>query len=65
MDSEVNIEYLEEEKDVEGLVKALKDQDYLTRKEAARALKKVGDERAVLPLIELCAIKPGIQTTSS
>ena len=57
MDSEVNIEYLEEEKDVEGLVKALKDQDYLTRKEAARALKKVGDERAVLPLIEALRYK--------
>ncbi|MDI3550311.1 MAG: hypothetical protein PWQ15_1414 [Methanobacterium sp.] len=52
MDSKVNIEYLEEEKDVEGLVKALKDPDYILRKEAARALKRVGDERAVLPLIE-------------
>lgn len=52
MDSDVNVEYLEEERDVEGLIRALKDQDYLTRKEAARALKKVGDERAVPALIE-------------
>ncbi|MDO5835267.1 MAG: HEAT repeat domain-containing protein [Methanobacterium sp.] len=52
MDSDLNIEYLEEKRDVEGLIRALKDQDYLTRKEAARALKKVGDERAVDALIE-------------
>lgn len=52
MDSDVNVDHLEEEKDVEGLIRALKDKDYLTRKEAARALKRVGDERAVNALIE-------------
>lgn len=52
MDSDVNVDHLEEEQDVEGLIRALKDKDYLTRKEAARALKKVGDERAVPALIE-------------
>nr|WP_319374246.1 HEAT repeat domain-containing protein [uncultured Methanobacterium sp.] len=57
MDSDVNVEYLEEEQDVEGLIRALKDQDYLTRKEAARALKKVGDERAVPALIEALRYK--------
>jgi HEAT repeat protein len=57
MDSDANIEYLEEQRDVEGLIRALKDQDYLTRKEAARALKKVGDERAVDALIEALRYK--------
>ncbi len=57
MDSDVNVEYLEEERDVEGLIRALKDQDYLTRKEAARALKKVGDKRAVPALIEALRYK--------
>jgi HEAT repeat protein len=57
MDSDVNVDYLEEEQDVEGLIRALKDQDYLTRKEAARALKKVGDERAVTALIEALRYK--------
>ena len=50
--SGVNVDYLEDEQDVEGLIKALKDKDYLIRKEAARALKKVGDERAVDSLID-------------
>lgn len=46
-----DIDSLERNRDVEGLIKALKHTDYLIRKEAARSLKKVGDERAVLPLI--------------
>ena len=50
--SDLDVEYLEEKRDVNGLIKALKHQDYLTRKEAARALKKVGDERAVDALID-------------
>ncbi len=50
--NDLDVDYLEEERDVEGLIKALKHQDYLTRKEAARALKKVGDARAVDALIE-------------
>lgn len=58
MDSKiVDIDYLEEERDVDGLIKALKDQDYLTRKEAARSLKKVGDERAVDALIDALRYK--------
>ncbi|WP_321422449.1 HEAT repeat domain-containing protein [uncultured Methanobacterium sp.] len=57
MDSEVNVAQLEEEQDVEGLIRALKDHDYLTRKEAARALKKVGDETAVPALIEALRYK--------
>ena len=50
--SDPDIEYLEEEQDVDGLIRALKDRDYLIRKEAARSLKKVGDERAVDALID-------------
>ncbi|NYB51460.1 MAG: HEAT repeat domain-containing protein [Methanobacteriaceae archaeon] len=49
---DLDVDDLEEKRDVEGLIKALKHQDYLTRKEAARALKKVGDERAVDALID-------------
>jgi len=45
-----DIDSLERKRDVEGLIKALQHKDYLVRKEAARSLKKVGDERAVLPL---------------
>jgi len=47
-----DIDDLEKQKDVEGLIRALKNEDYLIRKEAARSLKKVGDERAVESLIE-------------
>ncbi|MCJ7471087.1 HEAT repeat domain-containing protein [Candidatus Bathyarchaeota archaeon] len=37
---------------VERLIKALKDEDFHVRIEAAEALGKIGDERAVEPLIE-------------
>lgn len=47
-----DIDYLEENKDIDGLIKALKNEDFLIRKDAAIALKKIGDERAVEPLIE-------------
>ena len=47
-----DIDSLEKKKDVEGLIKALENKDYLLRKEAARSLKKVGDARAVEPLIK-------------
>jgi len=57
MDSDVNVDHLEEERNVDGLIIALKDQNYLTRKEAARALKRVGDERAVDALIEALRYK--------
>ncbi len=46
-----DIRYMEENKDIDGLIKALNHDEYLIRKEAARSLKKVGDERAVEPLI--------------
>jgi HEAT repeat protein len=49
---EENVDSLERENDVDGLIQALKHQNYLIRKEAARALKGVGDERAVDALIE-------------
>jgi len=55
--SEVDVEYLEETRDVDGLVRLLKDQDYLNRKEAVRALMKVGDERAVDALIDALKYK--------
>jgi HEAT repeat protein len=48
---DADVDYLERENDVKGLIQALKHQDYLVRKEAARALKGVGDERAVEALI--------------
>lgn len=47
-----DINFMEKNKDVDGLVRALEHNDYLIRKEAARSLKKVGDERAVEPLIK-------------
>jgi len=54
LDSEVkpDIKTLQRKKDVEGLVRALKNDDYLIRKEAARALKYVGDESSVDALID-------------
>lgn len=51
-DNEPDIDYLEQEKDVEGLIKALKYDDFLIRKGAAISLKRVGDERAVEALID-------------
>lgn len=42
-----DLEALEINKDVEGLINALENKDFLIRKEAARSLKKVGDERAI------------------
>ena len=49
---EPDIEDMEKNKDIDGLIKALKDDNLLIRKNAAIALKKVGDDRAVEPLIE-------------
>ena len=43
---------MEEKRDIQGLIRALKNEDYLVRKDAAIALKKVGDETAVKSLIE-------------
>jgi HEAT repeat protein len=47
-----DIELMEESKDVDGLIKALKNEDYLIRKEAAISLKRLGDGRTVDALIE-------------
>ncbi|MCE5215312.1 MAG: HEAT repeat domain-containing protein [Methanobacterium sp.] len=47
-----DINVLEKNRDVEGLIRALNNDDYLIRKEAARSLKKVGDSRAIVPLIQ-------------
>ncbi|ADZ08722.1 PBS lyase HEAT domain protein repeat-containing protein [Methanobacterium lacus] len=47
-----DIELMEESKDVDGLIRALKNEDYLIRKDAAISLKRLGDERTVGALIE-------------
>ena len=47
-----NIETMERKKDVKGLIKALEGKDYNLRKKAASALGRLGDTRAVDPLIQ-------------
>src|SRR4030042_6695678 len=47
-----NIGELKANKDVEGLIDALKDKDPIVRGDAAEVLGKIGDSRAVEPLIE-------------
>ncbi|MBZ2164676.1 HEAT repeat domain-containing protein [Methanobacterium spitsbergense] len=47
-----NIDDLEAKKDIKGLIKALKHEDHIVRKQAAVSLKKVGNESAVEALIE-------------
>jgi len=46
-----DIEEMEQNSDVESLIKALDYRDCITRKEAAVALKKIADKRALFPLI--------------
>lgn len=53
------IEELKANKDVEGLISALKDKDPMVRGDAAEVLGKIGDSRAVEPLIE--ALKDIVQ----
>ena len=48
---EPDIDDLELKKDVEGLISALRNDNYLIRRDAARSLKRVGDEQAVEALI--------------
>lgn len=57
--SKPNIKKLMEKRDVEGLIKALKDENESmeARKEAALALGEIKDERAVEPLIEALSHK--------
>lgn len=47
----VDVDQLMAENDVDGLIDALGHEDFIVRKEATRALKYVGDERAVPALI--------------
>lgn len=47
-----NIEDMEKNKDVKGLISALKFNDCIIRKEAAMAFKKIHDQRALFPLID-------------
>ena len=54
-----NIEELKANKDVQGLISALKDKDPMVRGDAAEVLGKIGDSRAVEPLIE--ALKDIVQ----
>jgi HEAT repeat protein len=53
-----DIDYLEEQKDIEGLISALKNEDYLVRKDAAIALKRIGDKRSVDALIDSLKYEP-------
>ncbi len=52
-----NVKKLAAKKDIKGLTKALQHKDRLVRTNAAEALGKIGDNRAVEPLIE--ALKNG------
>ena len=51
-DIKPNIDEMEENGDLDGLIKALKFNDCITRKEAVIALKKVADIRSLFPLID-------------
>lgn len=44
------VEKMKAKRDVEGLIKALKDEDWNVREAAASALGEIGDKRAVKPL---------------
>lgn len=52
-----NIDRMERNEDVEGLIDALKFKDCNIRKEAATALKNIGDSRALFPLIDVLEYK--------
>lgn len=52
-----NIGRMEKNRDVEGLINALKFKDCNIRKEAAAALKNIGDNQALFPLIEVLEYK--------
>jgi HEAT repeat protein len=47
-----DVKKMQANKDVEGLIRALKDKDYDVRKGVIGALGKIGDAMAVEPLIE-------------
>jgi len=46
-----DIDEMERNRDIEGLIKLLSSKDCITRKEAVVALKKIADKRALFPLI--------------
>ena len=50
---EPDIKKMKAEKDVEGLIKALKDEDLDVRPKAADALGEIGDTRAVAALVHI------------
>lgn len=52
-----NIDRMEQNRDIEGLISALKFEDCNIRKEAAIALKNMGDGRALFPLINALEYK--------
>ncbi len=52
-----NVDQMEKNGDVEGLISALEFKDCSTRKDAAAALKKIGDNRALFPLINTLKYK--------
>ena len=47
-----NIEALKKRKNIEGLIKALRNRDTFVQVDAAKALSEMGDPRAVEPLIK-------------
>jgi len=60
--SKPDIEDMEERRDIEGLISALNHQEYIIRKEASAALKRVGDERAVDALIQALEYEEGVDS---
>ena len=56
----VDVDELMAENDVQGLIDALEHEDFIVRKEATRALKYMGDQRAVPALIKSWNMRIGI-----
>jgi len=51
----IKVSVLEKKRDVKGLIKALSHSDYyLARASAAKSLGKIGDRRAIKPLVKAC-----------
>ena len=50
--SKPNVDLLAANRDIDGLIDALKNDDCIIRKEAVVALKTIGDKKALLPLID-------------
>jgi HEAT repeat protein len=48
----LNIENLKNDRDVEGLIRLLEDEDYLIRKQVVLALEEIGDVSCALPLAQ-------------